>query len=162
MNKVYLLLGTNLGDKKDNILKACEKISNSCGYLVAQSLIYETSPWGIEAQPVFYNKVIAIETINSAQKLLENLQTIELEMGRVREIKWGERIIDIDILYFNNEIVSNENLIIPHPEIQNRRFTLVPLCEIAADYKHPLLKLSNQQLLDNCEDMGSVAQIITL
>ncbi len=162
MNIAYLLLGTNLGNKSNNLAIASQKISLDCGNIIIRSNIYETSPWGVTDQPVFYNQVIKLETENTAQKLLEIILLIELGMGRARELKWGERVIDIDILYFNNEIINDQNLSIPHPEIPNRKFTLVPLCELAADYKHPFLNVSNQQLLYACKDSGIVTKITTL
>jgi 2-amino-4-hydroxy-6-hydroxymethyldihydropteridine diphosphokinase len=159
MNFAYILLGTNLGDKITNLKTASDKISSLCGNIIIRSGIYETSPWGITDQPSFLNQVIKIESKFTAEKLLENLLFIEKEMGRVRNIKWGERIIDLDILYFNDEIIVKENLKIPHPELHNRKFTLVPLNEIAADYKHPVLNVTNQQLLNRCTDKGIVTNI---
>jgi 2-amino-4-hydroxy-6-hydroxymethyldihydropteridine diphosphokinase len=159
MNFAYLLLGTNLGDKIANLKTASDKISSLCGNIIIRSGIYETSPWGITDQPSFLNQVIKIELKLTAEELLETLLLIEKEMGRVRDVKWGERSIDLDILYFNDEIIVKENLKIPHPELHNRRFTLVPLNEIAADYKHPVWNITNQQLLNRCTDKGSVEKI---
>ncbi len=156
MNFAYILLGTNLGDKITNIETAIEKISSLCGKVSTRSALYETSPWGILDQPSFLNQVIKIESTITAEELLEKLLLIEKELGRIRAIKWGERIIDLDILYFNNEIIVKENLKIPHPELHNRKFTLVPLNEIAADYKHPVLNVTNRQLLHRCTDKGTV------
>jgi 2-amino-4-hydroxy-6-hydroxymethyldihydropteridine diphosphokinase len=156
MNYAYLLLGTNLGNKINNIETALSKISSVCGVILIQSSIYETEAWGITTQPSFLNKVIKITTQLSAEKLLEQLLLIEMEMGRVRQSKWAERVIDLDILYFNEEIIVKERLKIPHPELHNRRFTLVPLCEIAPEYKHPVLNINNKQLLEQCNDKGKV------
>jgi 2-amino-4-hydroxy-6-hydroxymethyldihydropteridine diphosphokinase len=158
MNTAYILLGTNLGDKITNIKTACGLIDLEAGKVVKSSGLYETSPWGNTDQSYFINQVIALETIHEAEKLLEILLEIEKKMGRVRMLKWGERIIDLDILYFNNSILSSERLTIPHPELHRRRFTLVPLCEIAAGYVHPMLQLTNQVLLDGCEDRGAVTK----
>src|SRR6187402_1940573 len=152
MNSAYILLGTNLGDKTANLTTACEKIISRCGSITKQSELYETAPWGMANQDAFLNQVIQIETNHSPEKLLEILLSIEIEMGRVRLVKWGERLIDLDILYFNKDIITKESLKIPHPEIQNRMFVLVPLCEIAADYKHPVLNITNQQLFKLCTD----------
>jgi 2-amino-4-hydroxy-6-hydroxymethyldihydropteridine diphosphokinase len=159
MNFAYILLGTNLGDKITNLKTASDKISSAGGKIITHSSIYETSPWGIADQPSFLNQVVKLEFNYTAEVLLEKLLLIEKEMGRIREVKWGERIIDLDILYFNQEIIVKENLIIPHPELHNRRFTLVPLNEIAADYKHPVLNITNQQLLNRCTDKGTVTFI---
>jgi 2-amino-4-hydroxy-6-hydroxymethyldihydropteridine diphosphokinase len=159
MNFVYILLGTNLGDKITNLKTATEKISSVCGNIILRSMLYETSPWGITDQPSFLNQVIKIESTFTAEELLDKLLLIEKELGRIRDIKWGERIIDLDILYFNDEIIVKENLKIPHPELHNRKFTLVPLNEIAADYKHPVLNVTNQQLLNRCADKGTVTII---
>ena len=159
MNFAYILLGTNLGDKITNLKTAFNKISSTCGSIIIYSGIYETSPWGITDQPSFLNQVIKIGFNNTAPELLEKLLLIEKEMGRTRDVKWGERIIDLDILYFNSEIIVQENLKIPHPELHNRKFTLVPLTEIAAGYKHPVFNVTNQQLLKRCTDQGAVTSI---
>lgn len=152
-------MGTNIGDKIANLKTACTKISIDCGAINDQSSIYETSPWGINDQPSFLNMVVKIETKCTAEKLLRLLLFVEKEMGRIRERKWGERLIDLDILYFNNEIIVKENLKIPHQELHNRKFTLIPLAEIAADFMHPVLNISSKQLLDRSIDKGSVIKI---
>ena len=136
---VYLSLGTNMGDKKKNLLEAIEKIGKLENTKVtAQSTILETEPFGYTEQDMFLNACIEIKTLFTPQELLEKLLNIELEMGRVRTIKWGPRIIDIDILFFDDEIIQDKNLAVPHPWISERMFVLEPLCEIAPNLIHPL------------------------
>jgi 2-amino-4-hydroxy-6-hydroxymethyldihydropteridine diphosphokinase len=161
MNKVYILLGTNLGEKITNLKTACDKISSTCGKIVQRSSLYETTPWGNSDQPVFVNGVIELETLLSSEVLLHQLLEIEKQMGRIRIQKWGERLIDLDILYYNDFIASSETLKIPHPELQNRNFTLVPLCEIAPDFIHPIFQRTTQELLKDCTDKETVIKIST-
>jgi 2-amino-4-hydroxy-6-hydroxymethyldihydropteridine diphosphokinase len=158
MNTAYILLGSNLGDKKDNLTKACEKISSVCGNISKRSSLYETSPWGYTEQSFFLNAVIELQTVYSPERLLELLLEIEIQLGRVRIQKWGERLIDLDILYYDQEIINSAHLKIPHPELHNRKFTLIPLCEIAPGYVHPLLQRTNAQLLEACKDDGIVTK----
>lgn len=135
----YLSLGTNMGDKKKNLLEAIEKIGKLENTKVtSQSTILETEPFGYIEQDMFLNTCIEIKTLFTPQELLEKLLSIELEMGRVRTIKWGPRIIDIDILFFDDEIIQDKNLAVPHPWISERMFVLEPLCEIAPNLIHPL------------------------
>lgn len=136
---VYLSLGTNMGDKKKNLLEAIGKIGKLENTKVtSQSTILETEPFGYTEQDMFLNACIEIKTLFTPQELLEKLLNIELEMGRVRTIKWGPRIIDIDILFFDDEIIQDKNLAVPHPWISERMFVLEPLCEIAPNLIHPL------------------------
>ena len=136
---VYLSLGTNMGDKKKNLLEAIGKIGKLENTKVtSQSTILETEPFGYTEQDMFLNACIEIKTLFTPQELLEKLLSIELEMGRVRTIKWGPRIIDIDILFFDDEIIQDKNLAVPHPWISERMFVLEPLCEIAPNLIHPL------------------------
>ena len=136
---VYLSLGTNMGDKKKNLLEAIGKIGKLENTKVtSQSTILETEPFGYTEQDMFLNACIEIKTLFTPQELLEKLLGIELEMGRVRTIKWGPRIIDIDILFFDDEIIQDKNLAVPHPWISERMFVLEPLCEIAPNLIHPL------------------------
>jgi 2-amino-4-hydroxy-6-hydroxymethyldihydropteridine diphosphokinase len=106
----------------------------------------------VEDQPIFLNQVIAVETKLSAQRVLQDILKIELVLGRIRGQRWGSRVIDIDILYYNNDIIHSEDLQVPHPYIQERNFTLIPLAEIAADYIHPIFKKTNKELLDESKD----------
>ena len=135
----YLSLGTNMGDKKKNLLEAIEKIGKLENTKVtSQSTILETEPFGYTEQDMFLNACIEIKTLFTPQELLEKLLSIELEMGRIRTIKWGPRIIDIDILFFDDEIIQDKNLAVPHPWISERMFVLEPLYEIAPNLIHPL------------------------
>ena len=137
----YLSLGTNMGDKKKNLLEAAEKIGNlENTKITAQSTIIETEPFGYTEQDMFLNSCLEIKTLFTPQELLKELLGIELQMGRVREIKWGPRIIDIDILFFDDEIIGEADLAVPHPWICERMFVLEPLSEIAPNFVHPLEK----------------------
>lgn len=160
MDGVYLLLGTNLGDRTANLDRVRELLIGNKVAIIKESLIYETAAWGIEDQPSFLNQVLEIETPKTPAMLLELTKAIEEDMGRVRKVKWGERLIDIDILYYGNTVMNQPNLIIPHPEIQNRRFTLVPLTEIASEFLHPDLMKSQQQLLEECTDQLGIKHFI--
>ena len=152
MQGIYLLLGTNLGDRKANLDRAIQLIDAKGITVIQTSSIYETAAWGIEDQPGFLNQVIRVGTQLPAERLLSILLAIELEMGRVRIQKWGERLIDIDILYYLDEVIDKEDLQVPHPGIPDRRFTLVPLVELDAEAMHPVLQKSQQELLEACKD----------
>ncbi len=152
MKGKYLLLGSNLGDREELLNTAREQIEKWIGTIVKTSLIYETEAWGIEDQPEFLNQALEIETELKPIEVLDKIGIIEKEMGRRRYQKWGTRIIDIDILYFDDEVIETEELIIPHPENPNRKFVLVPMVEIAPDLVHPTLSLSQEELLDRCKD----------
>lgn len=159
MTEVYLLLGSNLQNPALQLEIARQRLAEKAGIIVSESPVYRSAPWGVEDQPEFANQVLCIETRFSALELLKCLQTIELNMGRKRIVKWGSRIIDIDILYYNKQIITQDTLKIPHPELQNRRFTLVPLCDIAPDFIHPVFNISNQTMLQRCKDEGKVIRI---
>jgi len=156
-HKTFLLLGSNLGDRAEILLKARKEISSSVGAIVNESSIYETLAWGIEDQPAFLNQVLLVETMLRPQKLLIAINKIEQDLGRIRHQKWSERLIDIDILYYEDQVIDEEHLIIPHAEIVNRRFTLVPLVEIAADFVHPGLGKTQEELLRICGDKLEVS-----
>ncbi|MEO9004574.1 MAG: 2-amino-4-hydroxy-6-hydroxymethyldihydropteridine diphosphokinase [Ginsengibacter sp.] len=121
--------------------------------------MYETEAWGLTSQPSFYNQVHILKSDLSADKILDTILKIEAKMGRVRTIKNAARIIDIDILFFNDEIINNPNLIVPHPEINNRRFVLMPLKEVAPDMTHPASKKNISELLSICEDTLKVVPL---
>ncbi|MBA4850239.1 2-amino-4-hydroxy-6-hydroxymethyldihydropteridine diphosphokinase [Emticicia sp. BO119] len=156
MNQVYLGLGSNLGDRQENLELACTRIFKTIGATVAQSSIYETAAWGLKEQNDFLNQVICINTEYEAVEVLTKVLAVEQSMGRIREVKWGARTIDIDILYFNDEIINLAHLTIPHPFIQERRFVLTPLAEVAPDFVHPQLQQTNATLLANCADTSEV------
>ncbi len=159
MDKVFLLLGSNLGDRKLVLKEASALITQQVGLITQTSSCYETAPWGVLEQPVFLNQVLAVETMLTPEKVLTAILAIEKALGRVRFERWGARTIDIDILYYNNMVVQQNQLTIPHPSMHQRRFTLVPLHEIAPDFIHPILHKSNHQLLSECTDTGSVILI---
>ena len=152
MNGIYLLLGTNLGDREANLGRACQLLIDRGILIIRKSGIYETAPWGIEEQPSFLNQVLEVSTDLKPQALLEEVLAMEMKMGRIRYKKWAERLIDIDILYYRDEIIDDKNLKIPHPFIQERRFTLWPLVELASDELHPVLMKTQQELLEICSD----------
>ncbi|MGZ3881461.1 MAG: 2-amino-4-hydroxy-6-hydroxymethyldihydropteridine diphosphokinase [Flavisolibacter sp.] len=152
MNEVYLLTGGNMGDRRQHLLQAKTEIKNRCGNLLEESSVYETAAWGNEEQEPFLNQVLKIETEKTPQELLRSVLQIEEDLGRKRALKYGPRTIDIDILFFNDQIVEQPGLSIPHPQIQKRRFVLVPLNEIAAHKVHPVLNKTMAQLLSECPD----------
>lgn len=152
MKGIYLLLGTNLGDRAKNLEVARNLMLEQGIAVKAISSVYETAAWGIEEQPGFLNQVLEVATDLSPEALLKTLLAIELEMGRVRIQKWGERLIDIDILYYQDKVIDKPKLKVPHPEIPNRRFTLVPLVELAAEEVHPVLGKTQEELLAVCPD----------
>ncbi|WP_422359489.1 2-amino-4-hydroxy-6-hydroxymethyldihydropteridine diphosphokinase [Reichenbachiella sp.] len=159
MSQCYLLLGTNIGDKKHNLLQARELITARIGEITKPSAIYQTSAWGKEDQDDFLNQVLEVETDLSPEHLLSVGLDIEKELGRIRYEHWGERLIDIDILYYEDQVITSQRLTVPHPEIQNRKFTLVPLVELAPDHKHPKMKQTNKDLLEACNDPLEVVKI---
>jgi 2-amino-4-hydroxy-6-hydroxymethyldihydropteridine diphosphokinase len=152
MNKTYLLLGSNMGNSRQQLLQAVKLIRKNIGRVTRQSKLYVTAAWGNTSQPDFLNQVIVVETKFPAAELIKIILSTEVSMGRVRKEKNGPRIIDIDILFFNKEMIRKKDLIVPHPEIQNRRFVLVPLNELSPGFKHPVLKKTIHQLLESCAD----------
>jgi 2-amino-4-hydroxy-6-hydroxymethyldihydropteridine diphosphokinase len=159
MQTAYLLIGGNLGDKEKNLQQAIDLINESCGKIIHQSSIYKTAAWGITEQPEFLNQVLVLQTNLSPEILMQQLLQIEEKMGRIRTIKFGPRIIDIDILLMNNFIINTPLLTIPHPALPKRRFALLPLAEVAANFIHPVEKKSIQQLLQACTDDLDVQNI---
>lgn len=153
MNRIYLITGGNIGDRKKNLETAAEIIEQRVGGIIQSSKLYETEAWGITDQPLFYNQVLVLESEFSAREVLHAILKIEEEMGRKRTVKNAARIIDIDILFFNDEIVNGQNLVIPHPEIKNRRFVLTPLNEIAPQMLHPVFKKTMRELLSETNDL---------
>ena len=152
MIDVFLLLGSNLGDREAYLKKAIDLIETELGVAVKKTSVYETEAWGKTDEPNYLNQVVQVDTTLSARQVLEKILQIEIRMGRVRERKWGSRIIDIDILFYGQHMINEPGLIVPHPELHNRRFTLEPLSEIVPDLEHPLLKKSIFQLKSELKD----------
>lgn len=153
MNIAYLLIGGNLGDRKQNLEVAVRTIITAAkGELQAQSALYETAAWGNTDQPAFLNQALLISTRYTAATLLKKLLAVETALGRVREEKFGPRVIDIDIIFFNDAVIHTKNLVVPHPYMQERRFVLIPLQEIAPGLVHPVLKKTITELLHICQD----------
>ncbi|MBC3784467.1 2-amino-4-hydroxy-6-hydroxymethyldihydropteridine diphosphokinase [Spirosoma utsteinense] len=153
---LYLLLGANLGDRMATLRRAVDLIGAHVGAVVQASGLYETAPWGVTDQPAFLNQVLAVETTLAPEAVLTQAQAIEQALGRIRHEKWGARVIDIDILYYGDQIIQSEILTVPHPFLHERRFTLVPLAEIAPNFVHPILQKTTIDLLATCTDTGDV------
>ena len=152
MNRnIYLLLGTNLGDRALNLESAKHRINAFCE-IVRASSTFRTDAWGKTDQPAFLNQALELHTSLNARQLIQKILKVEKTMGRVREEKYGPRLIDIDILLFNQEKHSYHFLKLPHPEMQNRRFALLPLAEIAPGAMHPVFQKTIRELLDECSD----------
>ncbi len=157
MALVYLLLGTNMGDKKHNLQRAKTYIAQSGIQLSNESSVYETEPWGFQGVGNFYNQVLQVETILSPIELLKSLQNIENSFGRERKKPgYEDRIIDIDILLFGSEIIQDARLTIPHPLLHLRRFALIPLCELAPNIMHPVIRKKMHEILEGCTDKNKV------
>ena len=156
MNKVYLLLGSNMGNSKLQLSTAIAQIKKQIGRVTRRSSLYSTAAWGNTQQPDFLNQVIIVETVLTALQTMQTILSIEKQMGRLRTVKNAPRIIDIDILFFNKEMIELEQLTVPHPQIQNRRFVLVPLNQLSPNLQHPVLKKTIHQLLIHCPDKLNV------
>jgi 2-amino-4-hydroxy-6-hydroxymethyldihydropteridine diphosphokinase len=160
MNNLYLLMGANMGHRINNFNTAKKKIEQLIGKIIRQSAIYETAAWGNTKQPDFLNQVLIIKTKLDAANTLKNLLLIEEKMGRIRLAKNEPRVIDLDILFFNKEIINENNLVVPHPQIQNRMFVLLPLKELSPNLKHPVLQKTAHQLCTICTDKLSVKKFL--
>ena len=159
MNLAYLLIGGNLGNRSANLQNALHQIEKNCGKILDLSAIYETAAWGLSNQPSFYNQAVSIQTNLEPKALMEQLLAIETNMGRIRSIKLGPRLIDLDILLIDQLILNTETLILPHPLMEQRRFALLPLAEIAPNLMHPILQKTIQELLMHCSDQLDVQKL---
>ena len=160
MNNIFLLVGSNQGDRLQNLRKVKGLVSERIGKLIGVSHIHETEPWGYESTKSFYNQCLILESKLNSDILLNEILNIEKELGRIRNSKsFTDRIIDIDILFFNNECIHNADLTIPHPRLHERRFVLEPLAEIAPDFLHPVFKNSIRKILDNSTDRHLVRKL---
>ena len=156
MSVAYIGIGSNLGNRQENCLRAIELLQKKGIIVKKRSSLYETEPWGVKEQPLFLNMAIEVETKLNPGALLRILKDVEKEVGRKESTKWGPRIIDLDILLTDNIVLNKDNLKIPHPLMHKREFVLRPLCEIAPDIKHPVLKLSMNELLQEVKNKGFV------
>jgi len=149
-----------MGDRFKNLAKARQLLGGGTGAIILQSGIYETAAWGKTDQPSFLNQALLLETDLPAEQLLDKIMQVENEMGRTRSEKYGPRTIDIDILFYNRNVIQLPQLIVPHPEIQNRRFALEPLHEMAPAFMHPILHKPIRQLLAECPDTLEVKRLV--
>ncbi|MFY7963807.1 MAG: 2-amino-4-hydroxy-6-hydroxymethyldihydropteridine diphosphokinase [Chitinophagaceae bacterium] len=152
----YLIIGSNLDNREENLNKAIQFIEDNCGIITHKSAIYETAPWGNTEQPSFLNQALTLRTDLSAKKLMKQVLHIERLMGRIRTIKMGPRLIDIDIALMDEEVIQSAELILPHPHLQDRKFVLLPLAEIAPKAFHPIFNKTVVQMLKECEDILDV------
>ena len=153
-----ILIGSNQGQRELIISQSIKMLAERCGEVFLLSSLYETEPWGFIAEQNFLNQVVALDTEKNPYDLLRELLMIEKELGRKRHDVEGyeSRPIDLDILYYDDMIINDDDLILPHPRLHKRRFALMPLCDIAADFIHPVFKRSNRELLNECEDISEV------
>lgn len=152
LHSVFLLTGSNLGDRSSQLSQCITALEGRAGKVVACSQVYETEAWGKEGLPPHLNQALQLNTALNPAELLHVIHDIEAQLGRVRQDKWGVRAMDIDIIYYDHIVLNDPALTIPHPLMQERRFVLQPLAEIAAAYYHPVLKKSTAELLDSCTD----------
>lgn len=156
INTVVLLTGSNAGNREGMLGNATRILEKNGVKISAASSVYETAAWGKEDQPDFLNQVLITRTDHTPVQMLNLILETEKEMGRMRNEKWEQRCIDIDILFFNNEILHESGLKIPHEHLHARRFTLVPLNELIPEYVHPVLKKTIRHLLNECADTKEV------
>jgi len=162
MNKTYISLGSNRGNRTANLIRAMNLLSEWVGNVTKVSSLYETPPWKMVDKTDFYNQVLLLETMLPSTELIDTVILVESMMGRQRaSSKYEPRIIDIDILFFNEEIINTEELTVPHPLIKERRFVLEPMIEIAPEFIHPVLKKTMVQLLGECEDKSELRKLVS-
>ena len=158
MNSVFLQLGSNLGERSQLLIDATVLLLERVGRIIAKSKVYESTPWRVDGQENYLNQVIEFSTKYSAERVLKIVLEIETELGRVRQEKWGERLIDIDIIFFNDEIIENSDLCVPHKHMHERNFVLEPLNEIASTFIHPKYNKTVAELLKDSKDIERVEE----
>ncbi len=159
-NSVFISLGGNLGNTREIFKNVYAEIEKKLGPITKKSSIYQTAAWGPIPQPDFLNQVLLLSTESMPETVMAILLDIEESLGRIREERWGPRVIDLDILFYEDLIQSTELLQLPHPEIANRKFVLIPLVEIAADKTHPISQKTMSELLAETEDKTEVNGLI--
>jgi 2-amino-4-hydroxy-6-hydroxymethyldihydropteridine diphosphokinase len=160
MNQVFLLIGGNLDDRFSLLSIAKESISKKIGAIVQESSIYETAPWGFTSEQDFLNQVIIVSTSLTPFKVLKKCQIIEDKFGRIRRSEqYASRTMDIDILFYNDEIINTPELIVPHERLHQRKFTLEPLVEIAPNFIHPKIKKTLTEIMKECTDEADVRKL---
>lgn len=157
--RIFLLLGANLGDRRHTLVDALEQITQRVGPVISASSFYETAPWGVTDQPSYLNQVLEVRSLLAPHAVLTTILDIERLLGRVRLERWGARLVDIDLLYYDQQMIDTPDLTVPHPRLHLRRFTLAPLAEIAPEFLHAGLQKSNRQLLEECEDDSEVVRL---
>ncbi|SFB55140.1 2-amino-4-hydroxy-6-hydroxymethyldihydropteridine diphosphokinase [Algoriphagus aquimarinus] len=156
--KAVLIVGGNKGDR-NALLKAAVEAVSELGKITLSSKVYETEAWGGVAKGPFLNQVVEIQTAYSPTELLAFIQQIEKDLGRKRDEHWGDRTMDIDIIYFGVDVINTPELQVPHPFIAERKFVLVPLAEILPEFIHPVLQKSSLEMLKECEDKSEVWEL---
>ena len=156
LHQVYLLLGSNIGDRIGHILNGLNKIGEKAGVINAISSFYETEPWGVTDQADYLNAAVLISTEVEPGSLFAILKEIETGEGRLDQKKYAPRTLDIDILFYDAEIITTEKLTIPHPRLHLRKFVLIPMAEIAPDHMHPVINKTIEELIAECPDMMEV------
>ncbi len=160
MNKVVLLLGSNLGDSQSLFQQTIVLLSDRVGVIELRSSLYESPPWGFEHENDFYNQVLVLQTALAPEQMLRECLQIETDLGRERkEQGYAARTIDVDLLFVGDEVIESDVLILPHPRLQLRRFTLLPLVELMPDFIHPVLQKKMRVLLQECEDQSEVKKV---
>ena len=157
-NKAYLLLGSNIGPRLGYMKEALKLIEETVGRIVRVSSVYESEPWGFKSEEHFLNCVVLLESTLTAEEMLRQILDIEKQLGRIRRKGAGytSREIDIDMLYFNEEVIDIPGLQVPHPRLHERKFTLLPLAEIAPELVHPKLRKTNRELLEELDDLSEI------
>ncbi len=154
MSAAYIALGSNLGDRKENLKTALKKLDEKGLKIVKVSSFLETEPYGVKNQPMFLNAVCEVKTNLPPEGLIKLLLSVEREMGRKRCRRWGERNIDLDLLFYDDTVLNTQDLILPHPDLQNRDFVLAPLMEIAPGFVHPVLKKTITEIKNGMQNKG--------